>query len=105
MGDHFGIIDIVGSAHTNEFNVDEFFINKNKLLSQFSTAACENIECQIMSLGTLSQMQNEFYEVYKKLFENSVRILKKSLILKLRAMQQCSLEQNKHKLDILNGKD
>ena len=30
-GDQFGLIDIVGSAHTNEFQVDDFFRNKNKL--------------------------------------------------------------------------
>lgn len=31
VGDQFGLIDIVGSAHTNEFQVDEFHRNKNKL--------------------------------------------------------------------------
>lgn len=39
-----------------------------------------------MSLNTLHLMQQEFFDVYKKLFEGSVRILKRTLIMKLQAM-------------------
>ena len=91
-GDQFGLIDIVGSAHTNEFQIDDFYRNKNKLERQFSVLACENMECQIMSLNTLHLMQQEFFEVYRKLFEDSVRILKRALLMKLQAMKQCSTQ-------------
>lgn len=50
VGDSFGIIDIVGSSATKEFDLELFVENQNKLQRQFTVMSMvEN--CEILSLS------------------------------------------------------
>ena len=52
-GDHFGIIDIMGSSKNDDFDIDEWYLNKNKLIRQFSvqaTSDCEELTLDIAYL-------------------------------------------------------
>lgn len=39
-----------------------------------------------LSIQDLSMMKNEFYEIYTQIFENSLTLLKRTMFLKLRAI-------------------
>jgi hypothetical protein len=50
VGDHFGMIDIVGSARTQDFEISEWYAKKNNLKRQFSVCAIQDVEVQCLSL-------------------------------------------------------
>ena len=44
IGDHFGIIDIVGSANVNKFDCKNWIEHKSLLYRQFTIMALNNVE-------------------------------------------------------------
>jgi CRP-like cAMP-binding protein len=44
VGDHFGVIDIMGCAKAQDFEMSEWYSKKRMLKRQFSVAAIENVE-------------------------------------------------------------
>ena len=64
-GEHFGFIDIVGSAQVNNFPIEDWYMKKAYLQRQFSIQAIENVEVQILSLANLHRMHSEFNQCYQ----------------------------------------
>lgn len=101
VGDKFGIIDITGSTQVQSIAEEDWYQNRQKLSRQFTVMATKNSEYLILSLQTINEMFKEFQEAYNCLFENSIEILKKSILLKLEAMQICeeSIEKMENQED------
>jgi len=62
VGDHFGVIDIVGSCQTNSIFLDDWGNNKNFLQRQFTVMAIEETEVLNLSAIDLIRMKIEFIE-------------------------------------------
>jgi len=56
VGDHFGLIDIIGSSQVNDFELDEWYFKKNLLSRQFTISSIGNAEVQTLSLQDLYRM-------------------------------------------------
>ena len=51
VGDHFGIVDIVGSSATKNFELEKFIEYKNLLLRQFTVmASAKSVETLTLNL-------------------------------------------------------
>jgi hypothetical protein len=55
-GEHFGVIDIVGSTQFIEEDLDSWYDFKNRLKRQFSVQSIEETETLSLSLDYLLQM-------------------------------------------------
>ena len=88
-GQHFGVIDIVGSILQSDYYVDSWFMHKDLLHRQFTMMALCRIETFKLSIQALHKMKLEFLEAYQKLFESSFIRLKGALKLKIEAMKIC----------------
>lgn len=53
IGDHFGIIDIIGSSINHEFPISRWFDSKNLLFRQFTIMACNDVELLNLSINDL----------------------------------------------------
>ena len=69
-GNHFGIVDIVGSQLLIENqDLDQWFGNRNNLIRHFTVmTTSENIGCLCLSTLNLHQMQLEFTPYFMELF-------------------------------------
>ena len=65
QGDHFGEIDIIGSASTNDFEENEWYKNKDLLQRQFTAMALNYTEVLNLTITDLSRMEKEFYDYYE----------------------------------------
>lgn len=104
VGDHFGIIDIVGSSAIKNFEIDKFMENKNFLQRQFTVIANnDNVDTLTLSLQDLHRLKQEFNECYETMLLNSHIRLRRTWMAKLLAMKKCqqqiqnfNLQQEKH---------
>lgn len=89
-GDHFGVIDIVGSCQTQNINILDWYKKKTLLYRQFSVQS-RSSKCEILllSIATLAQMEQEFCDYFDQLFSSSIRVLRNCWEAKLDAMEQC----------------
>lgn len=90
QGDHFGLIDLVGCSQLNNFEIDNFLANRNKLQRQFTVQAITDIEILTLSIQDLARMKEEFYDCYQILISQAYRRLKRVWILKLKTMKSCT---------------
>lgn len=102
IGDKFGIVDITGSTQANNISEDEWYNNRNLLQRQFTVMATKNSELLFLSLQTIHEMEQEFNKAYANLFQNSMKILQKSIQLKLEAMAKCEQQKEEYQRR-LNG--
>lgn len=93
-GNHFGIIDIVGSAHTQNIDMKDWFSNRNKLLRQFSVISKDNSEALYLGMQHLYQMEMEFLNCFQDLFDSAFRRLRNAWVIKLDAIRQCNKINN-----------
>lgn len=89
IGNHFGIIDIVGSILKTKFELDTWFSHKDILQRQFTVMSLKESEALILSISDLFRMKQEFLEAYEKMFNDSYIRLRRALTLKLKAMKIC----------------
>ena len=69
-GNHFGVMDIIGSVVTNsEVEFENWFIHKDIIHRQFTIMAKKQIEVLTLSIGDLNRMKLEFFETYDSLFD------------------------------------
>ena len=99
VGNHFGVIDIVGSAQTQDIEMEDWYKKRSLLSRQFSVAALEGkgSEVLILNINNLHQMENDFMDCFSDLFDSSIRRLRKAWLVKLEAMKECSGQQLEHK--------
>ena len=63
--------------------------HKDLLTRQFTVMALVESEVMVFTINDLVRMRQEFLEVYESLFFDSFNILRKTLMLKLKAMKVC----------------
>lgn len=73
-----------------DFDICDWFYNKQYISRQFSINAFENVELLILNSTYLHQMEQEFLDCYEALFENSLEKLKAAWVIKLAAIQECN---------------
>jgi CRP-like cAMP-binding protein len=89
-GNHFGIMDIIGSIVTNnELDFSGWFQRKELVHRQFTVLATKDIECLTLSIQDLNRMKQEFFETYELMFDQQLIRLKTIWKIKLNAMKQC----------------
>ena len=64
VGDHFGIIDIVGSILHSKVDLDNWINHKDLLQRQFTVMSLMESEVLCLAVQDLNRMKQEFYEVY-----------------------------------------
>jgi hypothetical protein len=69
IGSLFGMIDIIGSAHAHNVEVDDWYGIKQKLNRQFSILSFEHSEVLILNIENLNRMQQEFSHNFENLWE------------------------------------
>lgn len=89
-GNHFGIIDIVGSCFTQDIPIEDWFSKRSLLLRQFSIMAETKSEVLCLSIQQLQQMKMEFNESYEDLFFNASQVVKNTWVVKLEAIKECN---------------
>ena len=89
IGDHFGVIDIIGSANSGQFNLKNWIDFKNKLYRQFTIMAANNVECLVIDIKDISRVQKEFPDYYDDLLNDQIVNLQSAWIYKLKAMKDC----------------
>ena len=87
IGDHFGVIDIIGSANVSKFELKNWIEHKNSLYRQFTIMALNNVEVLQINIEDLSRVQKEFPDYYDTLLNEQIIYLKRSWIYKLKAMK------------------
>lgn len=97
VGSHFGIIDILGSIVQNQLqnDLDKWIEHKDILQRQFSVMAMQNTEALQLVISDLNRMKQEFAEVYEKFFSDAFTRLRRALMLKLKAMKICELDERR----------
>lgn len=99
-GDHFGVIDILGSvSQHDEIDLNNWYDKKSLLKRQFTIQAVEDTECLILSLQNYYQMQKEFTEMYDDFISQGTSRLKKAWVIKLDSMKICNYEMERRKKD------
>ena len=98
VGDNFGMIDIIGSTRTQDFEMNEWYEKKNQLKRQFSVMAINNVVIQILSMQDLFRMEQEFESCFESMVTESNCLLSPSLQQKLSAMKTCSKQQQEMKM-------
>jgi hypothetical protein len=88
-GNHFGIIDIVGSCQINDVDLSDWYKKKSLLSRQFTIQSRNQCEVLILSLQHLYQMEQEFIDCFDDLFQSSLLRLKNAWLMKLKSMQKC----------------
>ena len=88
-----------------DFEMEDWYFNKQFISRQFSINAYDNIELLILNLTHLHQMEQEFLDCYEALFENSLFRLKKAWVVKLAAIQECNDQQMQWKLEKLKEQE
>jgi hypothetical protein len=83
IGDHFGILDIIGSAINNNLSVSKWYDNKNILIRQFTIMALNNVEMLNLSIIDLIRIQKEFSDYYMQIFRKSFIELRNAWIIRL----------------------
>ena len=97
-GDHFGVIDIVGSASQNDnMDLDDWFQKKHLIKRQFTVQATEESEVLTLSIQNLYQMQQEFTNCYDDLIESAYLRIKKAWQIKLHSIKVCTLAKEKRR--------
>lgn len=67
-GNHFGIIDIVGSCQIHNIEITEWYKKKSLLTRQFTVQSKTQCEVLILSIQHLFQMEQEFNDCFDDLF-------------------------------------
>ena len=73
-GNHFGLVDIIGSMleNNNDFSQINSWTNyRDKLRRQFTVMAVDQCEILSLNINNLARMQSEFLEYYEELFDFS----------------------------------
>lgn len=91
-GDHFGIIDLLGSCSNNFLDHNDWISRKTMLQCQFTIQALTEVTVQSLSIENLYKMQLEFPDIYDQLFNESITILRRTLIQRFKAMKECRLQ-------------
>lgn len=89
IGDHFGVIDIVGSILKTSFELETWFAHKDVISRQFTVMSLKESEALLLSISDLFRMKQEFLEAYEKMFNDAYIRLRRALTLKLKAMKIC----------------
>ena len=90
VGDHFGVIDIVGSITHNSLDFEDWMNRKDVIKRQFTIMSeVDKTEVLTLSINDLHRMKLEFYEQYETLFDDATIKLRRTWISKLRAMKSC----------------
>ena len=101
VGEHFGVIDIIGSILGQEEygleKLNEWITMKHSLKRQFTTMSNTNCELLSFSIHDLSRMQFEFIEAYDKMFGDGFNSLYKCLQIKMDSMKHCQKMKNQMK--------
>jgi hypothetical protein len=92
IGDHFGIIDIIGSAINNNIPVSKWYDNKIMLIRQFTIMAFNSVEMLNLSFNDLVRIQKEFSDYYLQIFSPSFKELRNAWIIRLKAMKECRIQ-------------
>jgi hypothetical protein len=89
-GNHFGLIDIIGSLLEGGHEDFDNWINyKDNIKRQFTIMALQNVELLSFSITDLNKMKMEFFEAYNSIFSNQYKRLDRTLKIKLKAMKYC----------------
>ena len=94
VGNTFGVLDIVGSIHSMDFDLEEWYQYKGYITRQFSVSAYNTVELLTLNLNYLNMMQQEFLDCYESLFEFCTIKLRKAWMLKLSAIKSCNEQQS-----------
>lgn len=86
-GLHFGVSCIVGSfVEEDNFDLETWLIFRDKLKRQFTIQCKDQCELLTLSIHDLNKMKNEFRDAYVNLFENSFSLLRRTVQIKLKAI-------------------
>lgn len=88
-GDHFGVMDIIGSTQEENIDTNEWYSKKQILKRQFTIQAKLDSEVLILPILNLYQMQQEFIDAYDELFDRGIKRLRKGWVLKLETIASC----------------
>lgn len=95
VGDHFGVIDIIGSQ-PKELDIDlvnwvlnDWLFYKTRIRRQFTVMACQQVEVLAVSIHDLQKMKTEFYDCYYQLLTQALDILRICIVKKLKSMREC----------------
>ena len=89
-GGHFGVSDILGSLiEKGNFHIDDWIKCRENLKRQFTVQCKEQCELLTLSIQDLDMMKNEFYDAYTVLFQNSFNRLRRTIMIKLKAIKYC----------------
>lgn len=87
-GLYFGVSCIVGSfMEQDDFDIENWIKSRDKLRRQFTIQCKDQCELLTLSIHDLDVMKNEFREAYMNLFENSFCNLRRTIQVKLKAIQ------------------
>ena len=96
-GDHFGIIDLVFDESMLPKNKHNFHLkleNKKESTRLFCVQAQSDCEILILKITDIFKMKVDYPDEFDELFENAVRLLKKTLQLKIEAIKLCEVNTN-----------
>jgi hypothetical protein len=89
IGDHFGLIDIVGSINKHEMHADEWISRRNMIKRWFTIIAESDVEVLNLNLADLNRMKLEFFDCYEAMFQEAEVGLRRTMLVKLHAMKHC----------------
>ena len=89
IGDHFGIIDIVGSCQINGYDYNEWYFRRNSILRQFNIFAVCPVEVLTLVIADFNRMKTEFQDIYEQLLTDAAVCLRRSWLAKLKAIKVC----------------
>ena len=67
IGDQFGLIDVIASAHFQNFDPEDWFQRKDALERQFTIKATDYVEVLNFLFQDFARMRKEFLEYYEAL--------------------------------------
>lgn len=69
-GNHFGLIDIVGSSQKYNFDLNDWYDNKHHLFRQFSCRAFQDCQVFFLTIEDLNKMKGEFMKEFKLIYNS-----------------------------------
>lgn len=92
VGSYFGFIDIIGSILNKEggmMKINEWILYKDQMRRQFTVMADQCSELLSFSIVDLNRMKTEFLDAYEIMYNESFKLLYRTLRVKLLAMKHC----------------
>lgn len=88
-GNLFGLSDIFGSQQVHQFEIEQWHKHKTSIQRQFTVMSRSDSELLSLSYSDLYLMSQEFIDCYNDLMEESLKLFRRVLMVKLIAMKFC----------------